>query len=73
LLAQTYDKVQHKLNLIDNNEFNVKTNKKDKSMEFVMINSNRKYYLSNKHVKGYMDYDLIDRLVRGISIDTVRS
>mgnify|MGYP004238950171 FL=1 len=62
----------HKLNLIDNDEFDI-TTQKDKSMHFIIINSGRQYFLSNKDVVGVMDYDLIDRLVRGISIDTERS
>jgi propanediol dehydratase large subunit len=64
--------VQHKLNLIDNDEFDIAT-AKDKSMNFIMVNSGRQYFLNNKDVVGIMDYDLIDRLIRGISIDTERS
>jgi len=71
-MAQTYDQVQHKLNLIDNDEFDIAT-AKDKSMNFIMVNSGRQYFLNNKDVVGIMDYDLIDRLIRGISIDTERS
>jgi hypothetical protein len=64
--------VLHKLNLIDNDEFNIAADK-EKNMNFLMCNSGREYFLSNKDVVGVMDYDLIDRLVRGISVDTERS
>lgn len=57
------------MNLIDNDEFDI-TTAKDKSMNFIMVNSGRQYFINTKDVIGVMNYDLIDRLVRGISVDT---
>ena len=73
LLVETYDGVQHKLNIVDSDHSNISEWTGDKkSLLFTMYNSGRKFSLCNKDVED-MDYDLIDRLVRGIAVDTKRS
>lgn len=59
------------MNIIDNREYAIR-DQKDKSLLFVMKNSGRDFTFTNKDVVG-MDYDIADRLVRGICIDTTRS
>ena len=67
LLAQTYDGMLHRLNIIDNNEHEIVESKDH--LVFVMNNSGREYLLANKNC-AKIDYDIIDRLIKGICIDT---
>ena len=67
VLVETYDGMLHRLNVIDNNEHEIVENKDH--LVFVMNNSGREYLLANKNCKR-IDYDLIDRLMKGICIDT---
>ena len=69
MLAQTYDGMFHRLNIIDNNEHEIVENKDH--LVFVMNNSGREYLLGNKDCVK-MDYDMIDRLMKGICIDTLK-
>lgn len=69
ILVQTYDGMLHRLNVIDNNEHEIVENKDH--LVFVMNNSGREYLLANKNC-AVIDYDLIDRLMKGICIDTLK-
>lgn len=70
LLMQTYDGVLHKANIIDNRAYKIEDSKN--GLDFVMINSGRNFMVSNKNAP-LIDYDLVDRLIRGICVDTLRS
>lgn len=67
LIVQTYDKMLHKLNIMDNEEHEIVDNKDH--LLFVMNNSGREYLIANKNAKT-IDYDLLDRILKGICIDT---
>jgi hypothetical protein len=69
VLVQTYDGMLHRMNIIDNNEHEIVENKDH--LVFVMNNSGREYLLSNKDCK-VIDYDLVDRLIKGIRVDTLK-
>ena len=71
MLLQTCDGLLHKVNILDNhkNEF---AEAKDGSLIFVMINNGRRFTLTTKDAKE-IDYDLLDRIVRAITVDTGRS
>jgi hypothetical protein len=58
----------HKLNIMDNDSYEI-VESKDKSIVFVMKNSGRDFYIAAKNAKK-VDFNLIDRLVRAISVDT---
>jgi sporulation protein YlmC with PRC-barrel domain len=45
---------------------------KDKSIVFVMKNAGREFYLSTKNAVK-IDYNLIDRVIRAICVNTDRS
>jgi hypothetical protein len=57
------------MNIIDNNEHEIVENKDH--LVFVMSNSGREYLFSNKGAKK-IDYDMMDRLMKGIRIDTLK-
>lgn len=57
----------HKLNIIDNDEHEIVDNKDH--LLFVMNNSGREFLIANKNAK-YIDYDLIDRILKGVCVDT---
>jgi hypothetical protein len=59
----------HRMNVIDNNEHEIVENKDQ--LVFVMNNSGREYLLSNKNCLR-IDYDLLDRLMKGIRVDTLK-
>lgn len=59
----------HRMNIIDNDEHLI-VEKKD-CLTFVMINSGRKYLLSNKNCVQ-IDYDMVDRLMKGVRVDTMK-
>jgi len=70
VVVQTYDKIMHKLNVYDNLDYEMVERKKDTI--FVITNSGREYLISlNRSV--HIDYDIIDRIMKGTSIDTQRS
>jgi hypothetical protein len=69
MLIQTYDGMLHRMNIVDNNEHEIVENKDH--LVFVMNNSGREYLLTNKNVVK-IDYDLVDRLLKGICIDTLK-
>ena len=64
---ETYDKMLHKLNIIDNEEHEIVENKDH--LLFVMNNSGREFLIANKNAP-VIDYDLLDRVLKGICIDT---
>lgn len=70
-MVQTFDGVLHKLNIMDNDEYEI-FDAKDKTLVFQMQNSGRDFYIAVKNAKD-VDYNLIDRLVRAICVDTRRS
>lgn len=59
----------HRMNVIDNNEHEIVENKDH--LVFVINNSGREYLLSNKNCVK-IDYDLVDRLMKGVCIDTLK-
>jgi hypothetical protein len=59
----------HRMNIIDNEEHEIVENKDH--LVFVMNNSGREYLIANKNTVK-IDYDLIDRIMKGISIDTLK-
>ena len=67
--AKLYDGSFHKLTIIHNSHHHVDS--KDKSLTFTMTNNGRDFTLNNSGCK-FMDYDLIDRIIHGVSIDTER-
>lgn len=69
MIVETYDKMLHKLNIIDNNEHEIVENKDH--LVFVINNNGREYLLANKNAK-LIDYDLIDRIMKGIRVDTAK-
>ncbi len=71
LILETYDGVLHKVNIIENREHEL-IDAKDKSIVFVMRNSGREFYFSTKNAIK-LDYNLMDRVIRAICVDTDRS
>lgn len=71
LIVETFDGMLHKLNIMDNREHEI-TESKDKSLIFVMVNSGREFYISAKNAEK-IDYDLIDRVIRAICVNTKHS
>lgn len=71
LVVETMDGLLHKLNIIDNREHEL-TEAKDKSLLFVMSNSGREFIIAAKNSEK-IDYDMIDRIIRAICVDTSRS
>lgn len=59
----------HRLNIIDNTEHEIIEN--NKSLTFVMTNSGRPFFLNNKDAI-HIDYDIIDRILKGICVDSKR-
>ncbi len=69
-MVQTFDQVLHRLNIADTFHHEV-VDQKD-HMIFVLNNSGRNYSIRNKNAK-VIEYDIIDKIMKGISIDTTRS
>ncbi len=67
ILLQTFDGMFHRLNVKDNNEHEIVEGKGH--LVFVMNNSGREFLISNKDCER-IDYDLVDRLIKGVPIDT---
>lgn len=59
----------HRLNIIDNKEHEIVENKDH--LVFVLNNSGREYLLANKNA-SVIDYDTIDRVMKGICVDTLK-
>ena len=70
IVVRTADGILHKLNIVDNDEYEIV--QQAKSMLFIMQNSGRSYCISTKNAQSF-DFNLIDRIVRAIHITTNRS
>jgi len=70
VVLRTVDGVMHKINIVHNTEHEIKTTK-NKDLIFVMTNCNRDFKICNKGAK-YIDYELIDRIIHSVPIDTQR-
>lgn len=64
---QTQDGMLHRLNIIDNGSHTV-IDKKD-HLVFAVNNCGREYYITSKGCDK-IDYDLIDKMMKGVAIDT---
>lgn len=71
MVIETFDGSLHKVNILDNHE-NAFEEAKDGSLVFVMINNGRSFNLACKDAE-LIDYDLTDRLVKAITVETSRS
>jgi hypothetical protein len=71
VVAETADGLMHKLNIVLNTDHEIRTDKKDQLL-FVMTNGGRDFRFTNKNAVS-LNYDVVDRLMRGVPIDTVRS
>jgi len=71
LILETYDGILHKLNIMENYEYEI-VDTKDKSLVFMMRNSGREYYISASKA-SLVDLNLVDRVLRSICVDTRRS
>lgn len=60
----------HKLNIMQNKNFTV--SKIGKELRFKMENGDRGYFLTTDNAKT-IDYDVIDRIMNSVRIDTVRN
>jgi hypothetical protein len=69
LLAQTMDNMFHKFSIIDNLEHEIIED--DNFLSFEMNNSGRSYLISNAGAE-HIDYDILDRILKGICIDTMK-
>lgn len=58
----------HKMNIVHNAKHEIQVTKQ-KDLIFVMHNCKREFMLTNKDAK-YIDYDLVDRVIKAVSIDT---
>jgi len=67
ILVQTHDCMLHRLNIIDNNSHTII--EKKNYLIFVINNCGREYYISSKDC-DIIDYDIIDRMIKGVAIDT---
>ena len=72
LLVKTKDGVHHKIDIIHNESHRFIENKKDTSLIFCFTNSGREYYIGSKDTEE-IDYQLMDKYIRAICIDTGRS
>jgi hypothetical protein len=64
------DGIFHKANIVHNTHHNI-IDGKNKELTFVMTNCGRDFKLCNKDAK-YIDYDLVDRIIHAVPIDTSR-
>ena len=67
LLVQTFDGTLHKMNIMNNQSHRIIDRKNE--LIFIMNNSGSDYLISNKDCKT-IDYDLLDRVIKSIQIDT---
>ena len=70
IVCETYDGMMHKMNICLNTEYEIKVGKK-KELTWIMSNCKRDFVVSNKDAH-YIDYDLIDKLIHAVPIDTTR-
>lgn len=67
VVVETFDGMLHRMNIADNESHEIVENKDH--LVFVMNNAGREYLIANKNCVK-IDYDLIDRVIKGIYIDT---
>jgi hypothetical protein len=67
---ETFDGVLHKTNIIDNEEYALIKTKNQ--MVFSMTSSDREFLISTKDAQS-INYDVIDRIIRAICVDTRRT
>ena len=60
----------HKANIVNNRQFRVDQGKGNE-LKFVMINCGKEFTMSNKSAK-HLDYDLVDRIIHSVQIDTLK-
>ena len=70
VVCLTYDGLFHKMNIVHNTHHNI-LHKKGDELVFVMVNCGREFKMSNKAAK-FVDYDLIDRIIHSVPLDTTR-
>lgn len=71
LIAMTADGVLHKLNIIDMESYEIVT-AKDGTISFAIVNAGSEYVITTKGVSAF-DFNLIDRIVRAICVETKRA
>ena len=71
LLVRTADGVLHKLEIIHNMSHSYEEGR-DKALVFIMENSKRRYSIKTKDAE-VIDYQLLDKFMRAICIDTHRT
>lgn len=72
LVCQTTDGVFHKLNILQNTHHDIIVGKgKGKELTFEMTNNGRNFYILSNRPK-FIDFDLIDRVIHMVPIDTKR-
>ena len=69
LLLKSQAGVLHKLDILFNDKYHFKKSKRDDSLVFVMENSDREYLIKAKDAE-VIDYQLIDKFIKAICIDT---
>ena len=69
IVFETFDGVMHKANIIDNASYKLVN---DKPLVFGMESSGRSFMISCKNPE-VIDYELLDRLIKAICVDTSRS
>ena len=70
VVVKTFDGVLHKVDIVHIDE-HVVQEKKNKELVFVMTSFGRSFSMSNKNAQ-YIDYDLVDRVIHAVPVDTVK-
>jgi hypothetical protein len=71
IVLETYDGNLQKLNILQSDKYSIDTAPDGKSILFTMCNCERDFELSTEAAK-VIDFDLVDRIVKGICIDTLK-
>jgi hypothetical protein len=69
LIVETYDGVLQKLNILASDKYEIGSTKDGSGVMFTMCNNERDFEISTQGAK-LINYDLTDRIVKGICIDT---
>lgn len=70
-MARTVDGKLHKINIIENDQYNIE-NEKDGTLQFEIYNGGKKFVILSRNVNSF-DFNMIDRLIRAICVDTKSS
>lgn len=70
IVCETFDGLMHKMNINLNTEYEILVSKKQE-LTWVMTNCKRDFLLANKEAH-YVDYDLVDKIIHAVPIDTER-